>query len=70
LLQSGAYIKPHKCTDLMYHLCLSGICILNVNNQLIEQTPGKVTIFDSKYTHSVRNPFKRDLLILYINFLI
>lgn len=78
LLRSGGYIKPNDIVwdsndsnkSLTYNLCLLGNSILNVDRQLVEQNPGKGIIFNSKYVHSTRNPFKGDRLILYIEFFI
>lgn len=76
LLKSGGYIKPNRVIwdesdpnkSLTYNLLLSGKSILNVDNQLVEQHVGKGIIFNPKYIHSTRNPFKVDRLILYIEF--
>ena len=68
-----AYIAPHvdstgpQFNSMAFHLCLTGHASLRVGEHWVEQSPGKILIFDSTYNHEVKNG-PEDRIILYLDF--
>ena len=72
-LLPDAYIAPHTDTtgliyrSMAFHLCLSGTANLRLGNDWVQQSPGKVLIFDTTLNHEVLND-KEDRIVLYLDF--
>ena len=68
-----AYIAPHvdstgpQFNSMAFHLCLTGHASLRIENDWVEQAPGKVLFFDSTRDHEVKNG-DQIRIILYLDF--
>lgn len=74
LFKKNGCIPPHtdstgRSNDaLACHVCLVGTGELTLQDEIVEQTSGKIYVFDSEIIHSVRNTGDDIRIILYIDF--